>query len=283
MDGAPGLWRYDGTNYTKVSEMSASAIMQDKQGNIWTTGAEKYIGMSPWKLLRYDQSTLNNEKPAVTEIASINKMLCRIIEATDGSIWFGSINGVYRWNGKDLTNFQGKEDQVYNIDQKESRITWKGSMKISAAEKHVGYVSISKGALWVEQNRLVGGSATIDMNAMEYADKKDQNTPIQHLQSEDYFDVKRFPFATIEISQVDSLNDKTVQISGYLTIKTVSRLVSFPATIDVQNGVLNASAKLTIDRTKWGITFMSGKFYKKMADEIVSDEIEFELKIKAKK
>jgi ligand-binding sensor domain-containing protein len=283
MDGAPGLWRYDGTNYTKVSEMSASAIMQDKQGNIWTTGAEKHIGMSDWKLLRYDQSSLNNENPAVTEIASINKMLCRIIEATDGSIWFGSINGVYRWNGKDLTNFQGKEDQVYHIDQKESRITWKGSMKISAAEKHVGYVSISKGALWLEQNRLVGGSATIDMNAMEFADKNDKNTPIQHLQSADYFDVKRFPFATIEISQVDSLNDKTVQISGYLTIKTVSRLVSFPATIDIQNGVLTANAKFTIDRTNWGINFQSGKFYKKMADEIVSDEIDFEIKIVGKK
>jgi polyisoprenoid-binding protein YceI len=156
-------------------------------------------------------------------------------------------------------------------------------MKISAAEKHVGYVSISKGELWVENNRLVGGAATIDMNAMEFADKNDKNTPIQHLQSADYFDVKRFPFASIEISQVDSLNDKTVQISGYLTIKTVSRLVSFPATIDIQKGVLTANAKLTIDRTNWGINFQSGKFYKKMADEIVSDEIDFEIKIVAKK
>jgi ligand-binding sensor domain-containing protein len=283
MDGAPGLWRYDGTNYTKMSERAASAIMLDKQGNIWTTGAEKSIGNSTWKLLKYDQNSLSSENPTITDIATIDKMLCRIIEATDGSIWFGSLNGVYHWDGKTLTDFKAKQEQVYQIDQKESRITWKGSMKISAAEKHVGYVAISKGELWVENNRLVGGAATIDMNAMEFADKNDKNTPIMHLQSADYFDVKRFPFATIEIAQVDSLTDKSVQITGYLTIKTVSHLVSFPATIDVQNGVLNANAKLTIDRTKWGISFMSGKFYKKMADEIVSDEIDFEIKIVGKK
>ena len=121
------------------------------------------------------------------------------------------------------------------------------------------------------------------MNAMEYADKKDKNTPIKHLQSADYFDVKRFPFATIELSQVDSLTDNTVQITGYLTIKSVSRLVSFPATVSIQNGILNASAKLTIDRTQWGLNYRSGKFYEKFADQIVSDEMEFEIKIVSKK
>lgn len=283
MDGAPGLWRYDGTNYTKVSENSASAIMQDKQGNLWTTGSENLKGSNTWKLLKYDQKTLTSDKPSFTEIASIDKMLCRIMEARDGSIWFGSLNGIYRWNGKELTNFMPTNEQQYQLEPKQSWITWKGSMKIAAAEKHVGYVSISKGALWVENNRLVGGTATIDMNAMEYADKKDKNTPIKHLQSADYFDVKRFPFATIEISQVDSLTNNTVQITGYLTIKTVSRLVSFPATIDIQNGILNASAKLTIDRTQWGLNYRSGKFYEKFADQIVSDEVDFDVKIVAKK
>jgi len=120
------------------------------------------------------------------------------------------------------------------------------------------------------------------MNAMAYGDKNDTNTPIQHLQSADYFDVKRFPFASIEIAEVDSLGANTVQITGYLNIKSVTHLVSFPATIDIKNGILNASAKLTIDRTNWGINYRSGKFYEKFADQIVSDEIEFDIKIVAK-
>jgi polyisoprenoid-binding protein YceI len=282
LDGAPGLWRYDGSNYTKVSGRSASAIMEDKLANIWTTGAANPVAVSDWKLLRYDQNSLNNEKPTVTEIASINKMLCMILEANDGSIWFGSGNGVYRWDGKVLTNFQRSEDQVYRVDNNESLITWKGSMKLSSMNKHVGSVSISKGELWVENSQLVGGEIAIDMNSIEYGDKKDKNTPVQHLKSPDYFDVKKFPTANIVITKIDSASANTFNITGDLTIKSETHPVSFPATITIQNGIINASATLTIDRTAWGITYRSQKFYDQIADQTVSDEIEFEMKIVAK-
>ncbi|MDI9366328.1 MAG: two-component regulator propeller domain-containing protein [Flavobacterium sp.] len=283
LDGAPGVWRYDGSNFTKALQMAASAIVEDKHGNIWTAGAANSVGFSPWKLLRYHQQSLYNAKPSFTEIASINNMLCKIVEANDGSIWFGSGKGVYCWDGKTMTNFMPTKEHIYQINTKESLITWKGSMKISAAEKHVGTVAISNAELWVENNRLVGGNVVIDMNSMAYGNKKDTNTPIQHLQSADYFDVKRFPFASIEIAEVDSLSANTVQITSYLTIKSVTHLVFFPATIHVKNGILNASAKLTIDRTNWGINYKSGKLHEKFADQIVSDEIEFDIKIVAKK
>ncbi len=283
LEGAPGLWRYDGSTYTKVSQMGAYNIIEDKNGNIWTTGAANPVGVGAWKLLRYDQNSLYNEKPTITEIASINNMLCMILEANDGSIWFGSGKGVYRWDGKTLTDFQRQEDQIYRIDNKESLVTWKGSMKLSFEDKHVGTISISKGELWVENSRLVGGEVEIDMNSMEYGDKKDKNTPIQHLKSADYFDVKKFPTANIVITNVDSVSANTFNITGDLTIKAVTHPVSFPATITIQNGIINTTAMLTIDRTVWGITYRSQKFYDQIADQTVSDEIEFILKIVAKK
>ncbi len=36
-------------------------------------------------------------------------MLCGILEANDGSIWFGSLYGVYRYDGKTITDFRRKE------------------------------------------------------------------------------------------------------------------------------------------------------------------------------
>lgn len=104
-----GLWRYDGSTFTKVSHKGASAIIEDKKGNIWTTGVAKPNG--DWALSRYDQKSLYNKKPIVTEIMSIKGlgMLCGILEANDGSIWFGSLNGVYRYNGKTITDFKSKE------------------------------------------------------------------------------------------------------------------------------------------------------------------------------
>ncbi|RCR67231.1 ligand-binding sensor domain-containing protein [Larkinella punicea] len=106
-----GLWRYDGSAFTKINQRSTSAIIEDKKGNIWTTGAVKPNGVGAWKLFRYDQNSLYNKKPIVTEIMSIEKMLCGILEAKDGSIWFGSLNGVYRYDGKTITDFKSKEDQ----------------------------------------------------------------------------------------------------------------------------------------------------------------------------
>jgi len=106
LDG--GLWRYDGTNYTMISQKGASSMIEDKKGNIWTTGATNATGAGPWKLLRYDQPSIYDKEPAVTEILSIDKMLCRILEANDGSIWFGSLDGVYRYDGKTITDFKSK-------------------------------------------------------------------------------------------------------------------------------------------------------------------------------
>jgi polyisoprenoid-binding protein YceI/sugar lactone lactonase YvrE len=288
LDG--GLWRYDGSTYTKVSSRGASSIIEDKNGNIWTTGEVKpnkpNIG-NDWVLARYDQQSLYNKEPVVTEIKSKYEggrgMLGRILEARDGSIWLGSLTGVYRLEGTSLNNFQRNEDQIYTIDNKQSLITWKGSMKLSPEEKHVGYISVSKSELWMENNQLVGGNVQIDMNSMEYADKKDKNTPIHHLKSEDYFDVKRFPFASIEIAKVDSVNANTINITGYLTIKSSTREVKFPATVSFKNGVFTADAKLTINRTLWGIDYRSARFYEKIADYTVSNEIEFVIKVVAKK
>lgn len=103
-----GLWRYDGRSYTKVSERSASAIIEDKKGNIWTTGSINPHDSSVWALSRYDQKSLYDRNPDVTVIISVKKMLCGIFEANDGSIWFGSMNGVYRNDGKHITDFKSK-------------------------------------------------------------------------------------------------------------------------------------------------------------------------------
>jgi ligand-binding sensor domain-containing protein len=107
-----GLWRYDGSTFTKVSQKGASAIIEDKKGNIWTTGAASPNGVGIWTLSRYDQKSLYDANPIVIEIMSIKKgMLCGILEAKDGSIWFGSLNGIYRYDGKTITDFKAKVSQ----------------------------------------------------------------------------------------------------------------------------------------------------------------------------
>jgi ligand-binding sensor domain-containing protein len=109
--GADGLWRYDGRTFTKVSQRGAYAIIEDKKGNIWTTGETKFNG--GWALSRYDQKSLYDKNPTVTEIMLVKEgALLGLLEATDGSIWLGTMgpeSGVYRYDGKTITGFKGKE------------------------------------------------------------------------------------------------------------------------------------------------------------------------------
>jgi ligand-binding sensor domain-containing protein len=110
-----GLWRYDpsarpkagSSAITKVSHKGAYAIIEDRKGNIWTTGANGPQGTGlPWSLSRYDQKSLYDIKPTVTEIMSQQGMLLGILEDAKGNIWFGSGSGVYRYDGKTATDFK---------------------------------------------------------------------------------------------------------------------------------------------------------------------------------
>ena len=38
-------------------------------------------------------------------------MFFGILEANDGSIWFGALDGVYRYDGKKVTDFKSKENK----------------------------------------------------------------------------------------------------------------------------------------------------------------------------
>lgn len=108
---ADGLWRYDGSAFTKVSQRGAYAIIEDKKGNIWTTGSVNTDNPGTWVLSRYDHGSLYNQKPAVTEVMSGPPAFLGLLEADDGSIWFGSGNGVYRYDGKTVTDFKRREGQ----------------------------------------------------------------------------------------------------------------------------------------------------------------------------
>ena len=164
--------------------------------------------------------------------------------------------------------------QKYIIDTKESVVTWKGSMLLSS-EEHIGYVYISKGELMIDKGQLVGGTVEIDLNTIEYKDKENKNTPVNHLKSPDYFDVEKFPISTFAITEVASVSDKTMKVTGNLTIKGNTHSVTFPAEMEVKDGIVKANGKVIIDRTDWGIRYRSGKFYDNLADQAVSDDIEF--------
>ncbi|MES2484923.1 MAG: two-component regulator propeller domain-containing protein [Bacteroidota bacterium] len=104
--GADGLWRYNGTTFTNFTQNFVGYVYEDRNRNIWTS-AEK-DDKKEWALSRYDKKSLSDSKPKPTEITT-QPMYFGILEANDGSIWFGSLDGVHRYNGNAITNFKDIE------------------------------------------------------------------------------------------------------------------------------------------------------------------------------
>lgn len=108
LGGDNGLWRYDGRIFTNITKNFVGYIYEDGEGNIWTSSQNDVDGS--WMLSRYDEKSLLHDQPQVTEIKSMYEggkgMIFGILEASDGSIWFGGLDGVYRYNGNTINRFK---------------------------------------------------------------------------------------------------------------------------------------------------------------------------------
>ncbi|MGV8878256.1 MAG: ligand-binding sensor domain-containing protein [Sphingobacteriaceae bacterium] len=100
--GANGLWRYNGSTFTMINQTGAGVIVEDKKGNI--------LASSGGSIFRYDEQSLSDRKPHVTEINTNDEdrknLPFGILGAHDGSIWFASGGGVSRYDGKTIINFR---------------------------------------------------------------------------------------------------------------------------------------------------------------------------------
>jgi len=167
---------------------------------------------------------------------------------------------------------------AYTVDAAQSQVFWTGT-KVSG--KHEGTVTIKSGSISVDNGAITGGNFVLDMNTInstdlegEYKDKLDG-----HLKADDFFGVATFPEASFEITEVKAGATATdAVISGNLTIKGISKNISFDAKVDeVSDTVVKSSADFNILREDWGVTYEGKK------DDLISKEINFKVTIVATK
>jgi polyisoprenoid-binding protein YceI len=166
---------------------------------------------------------------------------------------------------------QAVEGNLVQVDKQNSNIEWVGT-KVTG--RHNGTIQLSKGELLVQDNNLVGGSFTIDMNSLTTLDAMGADNGLtDHLKSDDFFSVEEFPSAdfvitsvkpiaeaaadTEEVPEIDQyrVQNPSHEISGNLTIKGITRNVTFPASVRVSGTEVKAIAKFNIDRSEWDITY----------------------------
>ena len=179
-----------------------------------------------------------------------------------------------------------KGDKTVKIDINASIVNWLGK-KVTG--QHYGTIKILNGEINLDKDKVAGGSFEIDMKTITDLDLLDENNAklTNHLKSADFFDADKFPTSKFEITNVTTLNDPAkpnynFSVKGNLTMKGKTNGITYPAFINVENGVVTASADFDIDRTLWEVKYGSGKFFDNLGDKMINDNFNIQFNITAK-
>jgi polyisoprenoid-binding protein YceI len=182
-----------------------------------------------------------------------------------------------------LVSFTKPKADTFQVDTTKSVINWVG--KTIANSKHTGTLKMSKGSVILDGNTLTGGEFTFDMKSIKVTDLPPERAPRleDHLKSDDFFDVEKFPQGSFKITKV-ATNGTTATITGNLTLKNITKSVSFPATVTRNGNTLTAKATgVKFNRTEFDVKYRSGNFFSGLGDRAIEDEIEIDIELVATK
>ena len=168
------------------------------------------------------------------------------------------------------------KDGSYEIDSKKSIVIWNGK-KVTG--EHSGTIQLKTGELVIADGKLSGGTFEIDMTTIDVTDLEGEwkDKLNNHLKSEDFFGVKKFPTATLAITKVTANGSSgDYKVMADLTIKSTTKQINFDAHVHGE-GSLSATAEITIDRSEYDVRYGSGSFFDNLGDKTIYDD--FILKI----
>lgn len=119
-----------------------------------------------------------------------------------------------------------------------------------------------------------------DMASVEcdYKDPTDWSAKLnKHMKSPDFFDVAKFPKSTFVSTKIAPAADTTKgshDVTGNLTMRGVTKEVTFPANVKVADGKVEASTEFSINRKDFGIV------YKGKPDDLIRDGVVIKVSFK---
>lgn len=141
------------------------------------------------------------------------------------------------------------------LDLQASKVLWKGT-KMRGLGKHEGEINLKAGFLLTQMGQLSGGQFVADMTSINVTDiPEDEPVPHRrlnnHLKIAEFFDVENYPHAQFTITQIQWLSPDSIQVTGNLTIKDITNVITFNARPEKNT----FSTRFPIDRFRWNIAY----------------------------
>lgn len=181
-----------------------------------------------------------------------------------------------------MLNLDGAKT-TYNADVDQSKVLWKATKVVGGG--HNGTIKLSEGFLELDGTELSGGSFTVDMTSIANSDVEGEwKAKLEgHLKSDDFFAVETYKTATLKVTNAKSTGNGKYDVSANITIKGKTEAITFPAEISVNGSNVSATAKITLDRTKFDVRYGSTSFFDDLGDKAISDEFTIEITLAATK
>jgi polyisoprenoid-binding protein YceI len=176
-----------------------------------------------------------------------------------------------------VANNGDKGKATYKVDAAKSSVDWKG-YKVTG--EHEGILSLASGMINMDGDKITGGEFTIDMTSLTVTglDAKMQGKLEGHLKSADFFGVEAHPTATLVITKVKSKGGVFI-VTGDLTIKKITHPVEFETVIKENNGVMTATSKIIVDRSKYDVRYGSSSFFDNLGDKAIYDNFDLNIEL----
>jgi polyisoprenoid-binding protein YceI len=162
----------------------------------------------------------------------------------------------------------------YTFDQSLSKVSWVGS-KVTG--KHEGGFGTFKGTVDVGDGAPEKSKVDVDIDAASITSDAEKLTG--HLKSGDFFDVQTHPKATFVSTKIEKGGEKgaTHTITGNLTIKGITKAITFPATVQIAGDTANVDAEFAINRRDFSLNYAG------MPNDLIRDDVVIKLAIRSKK
>lgn len=182
----------------------------------------------------------------------------------------------------------------YQLDTKASVIKWEGKKKFLPeavpGNKHHGEIKLKDGKVHLASGIPSQGSFTIDMNTIDCKDLSgDMKGKLEgHLKSADFFDVANHATSSVVLKKATaSTTPNQFNIEADVTIRGVTKAITFPATIVATGKSATAKGSLTLNRTDFKVSYNSDNRNAFAAgaalakDKVIDDTIKIELDLVA--